>query len=81
MGEGIVNICQLVVAPLYVECCNGKNSLLDLRREKQNEKITDVFDENSVVGEGSEALCSPGDFVCLLVESDNLTDCGSCRGA
>ena len=35
----------------------------NLQREKQNEKITDVFDENSVVSEGSEALCSPGDFV------------------
>ena len=49
-----------------MECCNRKsllNNAVNLLREKQNEKITDVFDENSVVSEGREALCSPGDFV------------------
>ena len=66
-----------------MECCKGKKGVvvLDLRREKLNEKITYVFDENSMVGEGSEALCGPGDFVCLLAQSDNPPDCGGSRGA
>ena len=57
------------------------NNVLDLLREKVNEKITDVFDENSMVSEGSEALSGPGDFVFLLAESHNPPDCRRSGGA
>ena len=53
----------------------------NLQREKENEKITDVFDENSVVSEGREALCSPGDSVGLLAQSHNTTNSGGRRRA
>ena len=58
----MVIICQVVVAPVEVECCDG-NYFVSLVEYN----CSYVFDENSVLCESGEAVCSPGDFVIVLL--------------